>query len=265
TESCFLSMALTSAVLVISGAKADKRATLYKTCKELGEIAEFMVPEKGYQAEEEARQWAGNYFKQQTCRISPDAMEAFLRRTGVDHRQVVLEGDKLVSYVGDRKEITVDDVQAIVTAAKDALAWDLTDAIGSRNLKETLRILRRLLAQKESEVGLIIALGSYLKQLQIFRECLDQGWVRMGGSGRFRKAEWANSAEADMHLTALDKDPRDMHSFRASKLIEQAGRYRGRELRRFRAKVLQVHEKMVSTQIPPHLLLDFLVVDLIRK
>ena len=248
-------------VLVISAGKLDGRTAFAKVSKEIAEVESFIVPERSYQQEAPAREWAGECFRKAGLRISGDVLHEFLDRAGYDTRQIVTEVEKLSIYLGARKEVTAEDIQLLVAPARESEKWDLPDAVGTRNLPRAMAVLQQLLFQGENAVGLIIGLESLWRDLLILRGCLDRGWLRATASGY---AQWNSAPETETSLGSLDKDPRKIHPFRVGKLAGQAQKFSIGELQRALAETLATHEQMVSGSGAPEVLLELLLVKLLR-
>ncbi len=247
--------------LVISAPGVDRRSAFYKTCEASAEVEAYDLPEQDYKKRPLIRERAQKLFAKAKCRIGAAALDLFLDKVGMDTRQLVMEADKLTLYIGDRKEITEDDVKAITSSAAEAIAWDFTDAIGERRLDEALKILRQLIFQGEAPVGIIFAVENLFQNLTQYRAYLDQGWVKMRG----QNAQWGNDPEMDKLFDLLPSDPRKTHPFRAGMLAQQAKNYTAEELRLCQKRLLETHEQLVSSGVPQALILEMLVIKLIAK
>ena len=64
---------------------------------------------------------ASDAFRKAGLNIGPDALGEFLEKTGTDTRQIVQEVEKLSVYLGDRKNVQVADVHAIVSPSREAV------------------------------------------------------------------------------------------------------------------------------------------------
>lgn len=252
-------------VLVVSASKVDKRSAFYKACQAAGKLMEYDLPEKGYQVEQHAREMATAAFRRAELRCGEDVMEEFIGRTGADTRQIVQEANKLAVYLGDRKDVRVEDVRDIVSPAREAVVWDLAEAVGNRDLPGALEKLKQLSFQGENAVGLIIGLEGLFRELVVFRECMDRKWLRVRHEGNRVFTDWSKSPEAEELLSAMPKDPRAMHWFRASKIAAQAGKFTLREAARCQQLVLETHEKMFSSSLPAAMLMEFLVLKLLGE
>ena len=72
------------------------------------------------------------------------------------------ELEKLILYVGEKKRITLGDVETMVLAAKQRSLYELTDAISSQDRVRALEILDAILATgdgDEAAIGHILHAG----------------------------------------------------------------------------------------------------------
>ena len=249
--------------LLITAPKVDGRSALFKLCKDRFEVREFNVPDRAHLAENQARVVIRDGLKAQGLKPGTGVEDAILGRVGGDARQIACELEKLALFVGARKEVTVADVEAIVSISASSVMWDLQDAVGSRNLAKALSTLHDLLAQKESPIGIVVSIFSRIRDLLLYREALDQGWVGLKpGYGGGMLAEWGTlSPEVEKVLTAaLRRAPRSIHPFAAGKMAAQARNYTPAQLRRFQALVVETHEALVSSGVSQSTVLDLMLI-----
>jgi len=251
--------------LVISTGKVDGRTAFAKVCKELAVVENFELPEKSYQQEAPAREWAAECFRKAGLRISAHGVAEFVQRAGYDTRQIITEVEKLSIYLGARKDVQAEDIRLLVAPARESENWDLAETVGLRDLPKALSTLRQLLFQGENEVGLIMGLEGRWRELGILRGCLDCGWLKLATSGWKTDSYWHDSPDADAALSSLDKDPRKTHPFRTAKLAEQARKYSAAELQRALAETIAVHEQIVSGASSAATLMELLLIRLLRK
>jgi len=245
--------------LILSAPGIDKRSAFYKAVNKVGEIAEYNIPERDYEARPVALKNAINIFKREGFTIDSRAADAFIDKTGFETRQIMNEAEKMVLFKGDDKTITTDDVQAITSSSGEAITWDFTDAIAERKLADAIRIFRQLLFQKQSAIGLIIQIESMFQNLLRFKEYMDAGWLRMNGN----RIQWASDPEIDDYFAEMADDPRKMHWFRAGKFANQAAPYSVARLAASKRLVVDMHETMISgSSIPHELLLETLLAKL---
>jgi len=251
--------------LVISTFGVDKRSAFYKTCVAVAEVETFDLPEQDYKKRPIIRERAQKLFVKSKLRPRPDALDLFLEKVGLDTRLLVMEAQKLILYIGERGEITTEDVKAITSSSAEAITWDFTDTLGERRLDEALKILRQLLFQAESPVGIIFAIENLYQNLTQFRSYLDQNWLRIGGGYGAQAVQWGNSPDMLELFDQFPADPRKMHWFRVSKIGQQAKNYTAEELETCRKRLLKTHEQMISSAVSQNLLLEMLVIQLVGK
>src|ERR1700743_1695279 len=128
--------------LLISAAKVDKRKIFFKKLDKIGTVESFAgwsVDDRDWA--DQAEGWARKAVRSKAKEISEEALAELISRVGPNARQLDSEIEKLSLYVGDRKQIEMEDVEAICTRNKMARAFALGDALGDRDLP---RLLKRL-------------------------------------------------------------------------------------------------------------------------
>ena len=90
-----------------------------------------------------------------------------LAATGSELGVLVQEIAKLADYVGAKKQVTKEDVAAIVGSVPRQNRWDWFDMVGEARFAEARAGLPILLEQGESGVGLVIGLGTHFLRLAI--------------------------------------------------------------------------------------------------
>jgi DNA polymerase-3 subunit delta len=251
--------------LIISAPGVDRRSAFYKVCEAAGAVEAHDLPEQDYKRKPVIRERAQELFTIAQCRIAPAALDLFLEKVGGDTRQLVMEAEKLMLYIGTRKEVTGEDVKAITSSSAEAITWDFTDALGERKLNEALRILRQLIFQGEAPVGIMFAIENLYQNLMQYRAYIDQGWLKLPGGYGANAVQWSNDPDMDKLFAQLPADPRGIHWFRTSKLGQQAKNYSAEELFRCQKRLIKTHEQLVSSGVPQELILEMLVIKLIAK
>lgn len=243
-------------LLVVTAADVDGRSAFYKAFKTAGKVIEHHRAEREREATAAAEELARAALERAGVSADYAAVRELAARVGEDGRTMAHEAEKLAAWAGDRKAIGIEDVRRLTPATRETAGWALADAVGEGNLAASLRALRQLLRQEESEIALISGLETRFRDLELMRDCRDRGWVRMSG----RTAVWSEAPEADAALGALgERDPRKLHPYRAGVLLEQAERYPPERLRAIRAEILDARERMVSGFSRADLLLEFLI------
>lgn len=157
-------------VLALTGAKLAKNTRLYKAVARLGGVVERKMP-RGAEFVRSVSSMASDKGK----RLSLDAAEVFVSATGEDLRRVAAELDKLIAFVGDREEITRQDVESVVATTSTAKVWELADALGGRDCRRSLVLTNDLLGDGESVFALHAVALRAIRDLLSVRALLDRG------------------------------------------------------------------------------------------
>jgi len=89
--------------------------------------------------------------------LESEALELFVQRAGADTRQINNELDKLDLYLGERREISVEDVTLMVSVSHKGVIWEISRAVERRNANRAIELIDSLLAKNENAVGIIKA------------------------------------------------------------------------------------------------------------
>src|ERR1700682_1358715 len=95
--------------------------------------------------EGEAVRWIGEYCGTREVEIDSDGARELVDSLGGDMMTVSDGLEKLILYVGEKKKITLGDVETMVLAAKQRSLYELTDAISSKDRVRALAVLDALL------------------------------------------------------------------------------------------------------------------------
>lgn len=256
--------------LLISAGKVDKRKVFYKTLDKIGSV-EFLA---GWSADDrdwatQAEAWALKALQARGKDPADEALAELIQRVGPNGRQLDSEVEKLSLYVGERRTIQLDDVQAICTRNKTARAFALGDALGDRNLP---RLLQRLdeelwevkLDPQKSEIGLLYGLISKVRAMLLLKEMLREGWIRPEADySRFKMQLEGIPAErlpADRRFNPLAINPYVLY-----KALPQAQRYSQAELVRAMELLLQCNRRLVGSSLDESLVLQQTLVQIVAK
>lgn len=249
--------------LVITAASVDRRRAFYKACQSAGDVHEFNVPEANNQKGQAAvKERLDRMLAEKGLTLTPAARDAFQQKVGLDTRQILNELEKLAVALGSRKKVEAADIAEHVSASREAAFWDLADAFANRDLTKSLRILRQLIFQRQNLMGLIINIENRIRDLMIYREAIDRKW--MVPKSVYGKSSYAwDTLPPDVEQTftqELENDPRGIHPYRAALLASQAAGFTRKRLDHCLRQVTLAHEQMVSSRVPPELIMELLLV-----
>ena len=174
--------------LIITADMVDKRRKLFKTIRDNGIIIDCSVP-KGDRMAERMVQKNVLYERMDAildrCGKTMDsgAYQTMYEMTGFDLRTFSNNLQKLVSYVGDRKTITVDDVESVLERTKKDPIYDLTNAIADRDIENSLFFLNSLLADNIHPLQILAAITNQIRRLLLVRGFVESSHGRSWHTG----------------------------------------------------------------------------------
>ena len=224
--------------------KSDK---LRKAVAAVGSVLVYDLPHR-----REYPAWLGERAGSMGMRLAPKEARRLAARVGDDAWRLETELVKLAAYVGAEGpgrppvEVTGDDIDTVCSPALDVQVWDLTDAVGRRDLAAAFSALEELLAggdQRRGRDGTRGLLGLLWRHLAYLR--------------RVRLLERPTAEQVAAEL--------DIHPYRARKLVEQAESVDLRLLDRALAALAAADAGMVGgSQLPPELTLERALAEVVR-
>ena len=195
--------------------------------------------------EGEAVRWLTDFCTGREVKIEPDGARELVDALGGDLMMISNELEKLILYVGEKKRITLGDVETMVLAAKQRSLYELTDAISSKHRVKALEVLDAILASGEGEEA---SIGHVYMLAKTFRQML----IILERNVRDQRMLWA----------ALWQGFR-VPPFAADDIIRQARRYKNRrELTRAIRFVAKADLALRSNPVSKRMVLERLVMDL---
>jgi DNA polymerase-3 subunit delta len=162
--------------LLLEARRVDRRERWVKLVQERGELRSCAVPTRAA----ELRSWVESRMSSAGKRAASGAALALLEQVGPDPDRLATEIDKLVLYVGARREVGPEDVAEAAGGGRPRAIYELTDAIGRRDRPRALRILHELFVQGEPPLVLLAGISSHLRRMLRASECrpLDPATVQ---------------------------------------------------------------------------------------
>jgi DNA polymerase III subunit delta len=162
-------------VLIFTAIAADKRKKVFKILENRGRaVACSLMEEKSGASLDrsffEHRVREALYNAEKT--ISPDAMDRMFNRSGKELRRLHSELEKLVTYVGDRREINAHDVESVFGDFHQAAFFELTNALRTADPARCLPALQDNLRIVEHPLQTLAAIATEIRRLLVARELL---------------------------------------------------------------------------------------------
>jgi len=156
--------------LILVATRLDLRTRLAASLQKKGVVLRFDQLESA--SMKEALQAAA---LERHKRISPEAIDLLIALAGDDLRQSMSGLEKAALFVGERGEIARQDIEELIGETRIRSIFQLTDAVGTRNLELALGCLGNLLAHGEEVLPIIGMLARQIRLLLRAKALCEQG------------------------------------------------------------------------------------------
>ena len=146
----------------------DKYERLRETLGDFCGIVELARVEEG-----EAVRWVLDTAAAQGVKVEQDAARELVDALGGDMMMIANELEKLSLFVGEKKRVTLGDVETMVLAAKQRSLYELTDAISTHNQEAALSVLDAILSSGDGDdaaIGHLYMLAKTFRQMLVICE-----------------------------------------------------------------------------------------------
>lgn len=148
-------------LVLVATIPAGSKAKFYDTLRSAALSVEFPAVDAG-----DLPGWLIEHAREaHGVEMEVDAARALAAAIGSQLGVLATELAKAAAYVGDRKQIVLDDIRAVGGYIPRVDRWGWLDRIGERRYTDALADLPDLLAAGESAVALVIAMGTHLLKL----------------------------------------------------------------------------------------------------
>ena len=182
--------------------------------------------------------WIQQRSRSKEGQISHEAINMLATLVGSDLRLLDQEIEKLSVYA-DGRQVTTQDVQALVSRARETSIFDLVDCVGRRQTDKALRLLHRLLDDGQAPLYLLAMLA---RQIRILLQIKDL------------QAQDATQKEIARRLS--------LHPYVVEKGITQARNFAMTQLEMAHQRLVAADWSIKTGQAEDILALDLLVTDL---
>ncbi len=272
--------------LLISATDVDKRRSFYKALLKRAEAQVFDRLDSGRSGwEEEALEMVQQRLKKGKLQFDDDALDLFVLLTGGDTRQIDNELEKIDTYCGAGFQpvgraailaasptakmavprVTADLVRELVPLSRAGVIFELGNALAARDLQLSLKLVRRLLDQGESAIGiLLVAIVPTIRNLLLAKDLMERYRLpRPPSPFQFISAINRLPAQATDHLPR--KKDGSVNAYALGIAAQQAGRFETTQLIQAMRACLEANVQLVTTQLDHELILTEVVVKLLGQ
>ncbi len=218
----------------------DRYERIKETLGQYCNVVELARVEEG-----EAVKWVTEQAAHEGVKVETDAAREMVDALGGDMMLVSNELEKLILFVGEKKRITLGDVETMVLAAKQRTLYELTDAISAKDRVKALQVLDAILSTGDGEEA---AIGHLYMLAKTFRQMLVIFERKVRDSRMLWQALWQGFR---------------VPPFAAEDIIRQARRYQSRrELTRALRLISRADLALRSNPPSKRMVLENLVLEL---
>ena len=280
---------------LISATEVDKRRAFYKALVKRAELQVFDRLDSGRAGwEEEASEIVRHRAKKRKLQFDDDALDLFVLLTGGDTRQIENELEKIDTYcstgfqpVGQAgvspakskaadktpghtlkmatPRVTVDLVRELVPLSRAGIIFELSNALAVRDLELALTLVRRLLDQGESAIGILLAaIVPTVRNLLLAKDLMERHRLQRPHSPfQFISAINRLPAKATEHLPR--KKDGSINAYALGIAAHDADQFETNQLIDAMRACLEANLQLVTTQLDHELILTEVVVKLLGE
>jgi len=249
---------------LLSAIEVDKRRSFYKSLAKRAELQVFDKLDSSRGGwEEEATEIVQARAKKRKLQFEEDALELFVLFTGGDTREIENELEKIDLYLGKDRAVNVDLVRELVPLTREGVIFDLSNALAERDIERALTLVRQLLDQGESAIGiLLVAVLPTVRNLLLAKDLMERHKIsRPHAPFPFISAINRLPVDATAHLPR--KKDGTVNAFALGIAAQNAHRFQTQQLIAGMKACLAANLQIVTTQLDHELILTEVVVKIL--
>jgi DNA polymerase-3 subunit delta len=252
--------------LLISATEVDRRRAFYKTLAKQAELQVFDRLDSARAGwEEQAAEIVRGRAKKRRLEFDDNALELFVLLTGGDTRQIENELEKINTFLGKDRAVRVEHVRELVPLSRAGVIFELSNALAARDLELALTLMRRLLEQGESAIGILLAaIVPTIRNLLLAKDLMEHHAIRQPRSPfQFIAAMNRLPAKATEHLPR--KKDGSVNAYGLAVAAQHAHQFETNQLIEAMRSCLDANVKLVTTQLDHEVVLTEVIVKLLQE
>ncbi|MEO8045058.1 MAG: DNA polymerase III subunit delta [Spartobacteria bacterium] len=250
---------------LLSAPEVDKRRSFYKALTKQAEMQIFdKVDSNRGGWEEAALDLVQSLGRERQLDFEEGALDLFVLLTGGDRRTIQSELEKLDLFLGEKgRRVTWENVRTLVPLSRAGVVFELGNALAGRHLQHALELVRQLLDQGESAIGiLLVALIPTVRNLLLAKDLMTRHRLpRPGAPHHFIATLNRLPAEATAHIPR--KKDGSINGYALGIAAMQAQKFETDRLIAGLEACLQANLQIVTSQLDHELILNQVVVKLL--
>jgi DNA polymerase-3 subunit delta len=252
---------------LLSAPEVDKRRSFYKALAKRAELQVFDKLDASRSGwEEAATDLVLSLGRERKLRFDAEALDLFVLLTGGETRAINNELEKIDLFLGEKeRRVTLENVRTLVPLSRGGVIFELGNALAARHLERALTLVRRLLDQGESVIGiLLVAMIPTVRNLLLAKDLMQRHRLpRPSAPFSFISTLNRLPAEATEHLPR--KKDGSINGYTLGIAAMQAHRFETEQLIAGLEACLTANLQIVTSQLDHELILNQVVVKLLAR
>jgi DNA polymerase III subunit delta len=252
---------------LLSAPEVDKRRSFYRGLTRQAEIQVFdRIDSSRSGWEEGASDLVRSFSRKCGLRFDEAALDLFVLLTGGETRTIKNELEKVDLFLGQKeRQVSLETVEKLVPLSRAGVIFELGNALAARDLERALALVRRLLDEGQSAIGiLLVTIIPTVRNLLLVKDLMQRYRLpRPSAPYTFASSLNRLPPEALEHLPR--KKDGSINSYSLGIAAMQAHRFETRQLLVGLEACLSANLQIVSTQLDHQLILNQVVVKLLAS
>lgn len=249
---------------LISADKIDKRKSFWKFLEKSAAVQSYDkidISKDGWQ--DEVGQLVEGRARELGLEFENDAMELFIMLAGEQSKQIMNELEKLDLFLGkERRVVNLEDVRTLVPLSREALVFEIGQAIQKGNVARAIQLIDEQLAAEESAIGIMRAsIINVVRNLYMAKLILEKFKAPSGNYGAFAGALNRLPA-ADRAWLPQKKDGSGVNVFPIFLAVPNAKNYDLDGLQHVMVQTQRADQALVTTGLDHRMVLHRLIAEI---
>lgn len=249
---------------LISADKIDKRKSFWKFLEKSAAVQSYDkidISKEGW--EDQVGQLVEGRASELGLQFENDAMELFIMLAGEQSKQIMNELEKLDLFLGkERRVVTIVDVRTLVPLSREAVVFEIGQAIQKGNVARAIQLIDEQLAAEESAIGIMRAsIINVVRNLYMAKLILEKFKAPSGNYGAFAGALNRLPA-ADRAWLPQKKDGSGVNVYPIFLAVDNAKNYDLEGLQHVMVQTQRADQALVTTGLDHRMILHRLIAEI---
>ena len=249
---------------LISADKIDKRKSFWKFLEKSAAVQSYDKIDIGKDGWEDQ---VGRLVEERASELGldfeNDALELFIMLAGEQSKQITNELEKLDLFLGkERRVVNIEDVRSLVPLSREALVFEIGQAIQKGNVARAIQLVDEQLEAEESAIGIMRAsIITVVRNLYMAKLILEKFKAPSGNYGAFAGALNRLPA-ADRAWLPQKKDGTGVNVYPLFLIVPNAKHYDLGGLQHVMVQTQRADQALVTTGLDHRMVLHRLIVEI---